>query len=222
MLGSGNWGCAIAKIIARNALRRTEFQKDVAMWVYEEACLLYFNELLFVCSDRLCYELGLAVLHAADDSRCESSNKETVDGRKLTDIINEEHENVKYLPGVELPHNLPPGGSSQRAFVSSRVLAESGPRHAESDVKACVRDAHILVFVLPHQFLPGLLKSIKGAVLADAVGVSLVKGSLCASIKRSSEAPTKPSQSHSKSPSITSHDKSEAFRNLLRRSRDWS
>jgi len=116
VLGSGNWGCAIAKIIARNALRRTEFQKDVAMWVYEE----------------------------------------TVDGRKLTDIINEEHENVKYLPGVELPHNL----------------------HAESDVKACVRDAHILVFVLPHQFLPGLLKSIKGAVLADAVGVSLVKGYL--------------------------------------------
>ena len=39
VLGSGNWGCAIAKIIARNALRRTEFQKDVAMWVHEEACL---------------------------------------------------------------------------------------------------------------------------------------------------------------------------------------
>ena len=29
-----------------------------------------------------------------------------MEGRKLTDIINEEHENVKYLPGVELPHNL--------------------------------------------------------------------------------------------------------------------
>ena len=27
--------------------------------------------------------------------------------RKLTDIINEDHENVKYLPGVELPTNLP-------------------------------------------------------------------------------------------------------------------
>ena len=36
--------------------------------------------------------------------------------------------------------------------------------------------AAILVFVLPHQFLPGLLKTIKGAVLPDAVAVSLVKG----------------------------------------------
>ena len=36
--------------------------------------------------------------------------------------------------------------------------------------------AAILVFVLPHQFLPGLLKTIKGAVQPDAVAVSLVKG----------------------------------------------
>lgn len=31
---------------------------------------------------------------------------EQVDGRSLVDIINTEHENVKYLPGVKLPSNV--------------------------------------------------------------------------------------------------------------------
>lgn len=47
----------------------------------------------------------------------------------LTDVINKEHENVKYLPGVKLPENV----------------------RAESDLKEAVRSATILVFVLPHQ-----------------------------------------------------------------------
>jgi glycerol-3-phosphate dehydrogenase (NAD+) len=29
-----------------------------------------------------------------------------VNGRKLTEIINQEHENVKYLPGHKLPTNV--------------------------------------------------------------------------------------------------------------------
>eukprot|EP00438_Fugacium_kawagutii_P025360 Skav236522 [mRNA] locus=scaffold78:989127:1009985:- [translate_table: standard] len=81
-------------------------------------------------------------------------HEEEVDGRKLTEIINSDHENVKYLPGIELPHNL----------------------HAAPDVSEVVKDAAILVFVLPHQFLPGLLKSIKGLVSPDVMAVSLVKG----------------------------------------------
>jgi glycerol-3-phosphate dehydrogenase len=32
--------------------------------------------------------------------------EEMVDGRKLTDIINTDHENVKYLPGHKLPPNV--------------------------------------------------------------------------------------------------------------------
>lgn len=32
--------------------------------------------------------------------------EEMVDGRKLTDIINNDHENVKYLPGHKLPDNV--------------------------------------------------------------------------------------------------------------------
>lgn len=32
--------------------------------------------------------------------------EEMIEGRKLTEIINEEHENVKYLPGHKLPENV--------------------------------------------------------------------------------------------------------------------
>lgn len=37
--------------------------------------------------------------------------EEMIEGKKLTEIINEQHENVKYLPGHKLPANvvrLPP------------------------------------------------------------------------------------------------------------------
>lgn len=32
--------------------------------------------------------------------------EEIIDGKKLTEIINTEHENVKYLPGHKLPKNV--------------------------------------------------------------------------------------------------------------------
>jgi glycerol-3-phosphate dehydrogenase len=47
----------------------------------------------------------------------------------LTEIINEKHENVKYLPGIKLPKNI--------VAVSDAVEAASG--------------ADLLIFVLPHQ-----------------------------------------------------------------------
>lgn len=55
--------------------------------------------------------------------------EEEVEGRKLTEIINTDHVNVKYLPDVKLPENV----------VAVPDLAEA------------VKDATILVFVLPHQ-----------------------------------------------------------------------
>lgn len=32
--------------------------------------------------------------------------EEMINGKKLTEIINETHENVKYLPGQKLPENV--------------------------------------------------------------------------------------------------------------------
>jgi len=74
--------------------------------------------------------------------------------RKLSHVINQDHENVKYLPNIELPHNI----------------------HAEPDLEEACRDATLLIFVLPHQFLPSLLKKIRHVVDPSCRGVSLIKG----------------------------------------------
>ena len=56
--------------------------------------------------------------------------EEEIDGKKLTEIINTEHENVKYLPEVKLPENLV----------------------ANPDIVDTVKDADLIVFNIPHQF----------------------------------------------------------------------
>uniref|UniRef100_A0A914NUP5 Glycerol-3-phosphate dehydrogenase NAD-dependent N-terminal domain-containing protein n=1 Tax=Meloidogyne incognita TaxID=6306 RepID=A0A914NUP5_MELIC len=63
IIGSGNWGSAIARIIGNTVVQHsTTFQTRVPMWVFEEM----------------------------------------VDDKKLSEIINTEHINVKYLPGKEI------------------------------------------------------------------------------------------------------------------------
>lgn len=74
--------------------------------------------------------------------------------QKLTEIINTKHENIKYLPGITLPDNV----------VAVPDLAE-----------AC-RNSTLLIFVLPHQFLPRLLPTIREAAHPSCRGVSLIKG----------------------------------------------
>ena len=114
IVGSGNWGCAIARVLGHNAAESEAVCTDVTMWVYEEV----------------------------------------VDGRNLSDIINAQHENPKYLPGVQLPSNVV----------------------AVPDLAAAVSDATVLVWVLPHQFLARLLPTVKAAMRHDALSVSLIKG----------------------------------------------
>ena len=43
---------------------------------------------------------------AFDDTVTMYVNEEMIDGRKLTEIINQDHENVKYLPGHKFPSNV--------------------------------------------------------------------------------------------------------------------
>ena len=74
--------------------------------------------------------------------------------RKLTDLINSTHENVKYLPQIQLPKNV----------------------IAVADIEEACRDATLLIFVLPHQFLPPLLSKIKNVVHPSCRGISLIKG----------------------------------------------
>ncbi|XP_026885972.1 glycerol-3-phosphate dehydrogenase 1c isoform X1 [Electrophorus electricus] len=114
VVGSGNWGSAIAKIIGENVKASNRFQPLVNMWVYEE----------------------------------------NISGRKLTEIINTEHENVKYLPGHKLPKNV----------------------IAVADVTEAVTGADFLVFVIPHQFIRKLCDQMKPHIKPGAIGISLIKG----------------------------------------------
>ncbi|ORZ37076.1 NAD-dependent glycerol-3-phosphate dehydrogenase N-terminus-domain-containing protein [Catenaria anguillulae PL171] len=80
--------------------------------------------------------------------------EEMINGQKLTDIINTKHENVKYLPNIKLPPNV----------------------KACPDLVETCRDATVLVFVLPHQFIREVCKDLLGKIRPDAKAVSLVKG----------------------------------------------
>uniref|UniRef100_A0A8C9EXM3 glycerol-3-phosphate dehydrogenase (NAD(+)) n=1 Tax=Pavo cristatus TaxID=9049 RepID=A0A8C9EXM3_PAVCR len=80
--------------------------------------------------------------------------EENINGRKLTDIINNEHENVKYLPGYKLPDNVV----------------------AVPNLNEAVQDADLLVFVIPHQFIHKVCDEITGRVPKKALGITLIKG----------------------------------------------
>ncbi|KAI5190886.1 glycerol-3-phosphate dehydrogenase (NAD+) [Nematocida sp. AWRm77] len=114
IIGSGNWGSAIAKLLGENVCRSSEYDHAVTMWVYEEV----------------------------------------VGGKNLSEIINTQHENVKYLPGITLPENV----------------------RAEPDLVKVAKEADVLVFVIPHEFLLKTLESISSVVKPGAIAVSLIKG----------------------------------------------
>lgn len=114
IIGSGNWGTAIARVVGQNCRDLFFFQNEVKMWVFEE------------------------------DWK----------GEKLSSVINKEHENVKYMPGVKLPANVV----------------------AEPDIRKAAAGADILVFVVPHQFVQNTCKQLLGFVQPTAMAVSLIKG----------------------------------------------
>ncbi|GAA6043961.1 hypothetical protein JCM8097_004890 [Rhodosporidiobolus ruineniae] len=74
----------------------------------------------------------------------------------LTDIINETHENARYLPEMKLPENL----------VAVPSLTE------------CVKGATLIVFCVPHQFLPPVIKELSkpGVLVKGARAISAIKG----------------------------------------------
>lgn len=124
VIGSGNWGTTIAKVIAENThLHPHLFKEQVEMWVFDEKI---------------------------------PKNPEDKDGEfeMLTDIINTKHQNVKYLPDITLPENL----------------------HANPSLTDSVKDADILVFNIPHQFLNRIVANLKGHVKPEVRAISCLKG----------------------------------------------
>lgn len=83
--------------------------------------------------------------------------EEQVNGKPLSQIINQTHVNVKYLPNIDLGENV----------------------CAEPDLSAALRDATALVVVLPHQFLRKTLGQVKNTLGSRREGiraVTLIKG----------------------------------------------
>jgi len=98
IIGSGNWGSTIAKIIAENTKEHPDiFQEDVQMWVYEEEVVL-----------------------SKDSKHYDASKGDTP--QKLTEVINTYHENVKYLPNITLPKNIIANPSVVDAAKDSSIL----------------------------------------------------------------------------------------------------
>ncbi|KAI1007540.1 Glycerol-3-phosphate dehydrogenase [NAD(+)] [Podosphaera aphanis] len=129
VIGSGNWGSTIAKIVAENTKEHPElFHPDVQMWVYEEEVTI-----------------------PKDSKHFSTSNDNS---HKLTDIINNYHENVKYLPGIPLPSNI----------------------IANPSVVDAAKDSSILIFNVPHQFIGRITKQLEGLILPYARGISCIKG----------------------------------------------
>lgn len=129
VVGSGNWGSTISKIVAENAkLYKDLFEPEVQMWVFEEDVVI-----------------------PSDSKHAAAAGSEP---QKLTSIINQYHENVKYLPGITLPDNL----------VANPSLLDA------------VRDSTILIFNLPHQFIHNVCNQLKGQIVPFARGVSCIKG----------------------------------------------
>jgi hypothetical protein len=89
IIGGGNWGSAVAKKIGQNLKQQNDRVTEHDILNYE-----------IVCQPK---RQGLVMW----------TKEEQVNGRSLTDIINETHENVKYLPGKRL------ASSTFFAFLSS-------------------------------------------------------------------------------------------------------
>ncbi|VDP17118.1 unnamed protein product [Onchocerca flexuosa] len=87
--------------------------------------------------------------------------EEIIDGMKLTEIINTQHENVKYLPGKKLPANVV----------------------AVPDLVTACKGSDILIFVIPHQFVDNVCAQLKGHLKEGALVVSLIKGFMTQKLK---------------------------------------
>jgi glycerol-3-phosphate dehydrogenase (NAD+) len=171
IVGSGNWGSAIATIIGPNVIQHSNlFEPLVHMWVYEEMVplppSLLHKHLKNGGSNNHKTNLQQSLLpvpnHQSPSSSIPASSTTTTSSStttkyKLTDIINTYHENVKYLPNIQLPTNIV----------------------ATSNISIACNNATLLIFVVPHQFLPNILQQIcqsNTININNCRAISLIKG----------------------------------------------
>lgn len=120
VIGSGNWGTTVAKLVAENTQEHPDlFEEDVQMWVYEEQVTLSKDSKHFA---------------AAGDKP-----------QKLTSLINTYHENVKYLPGIALGSNVVANPSLQDAVKGSSILIFNFPHEFIAGILKQIK-GHVLPY----------------------------------------------------------------------------
>ncbi|KAH8675955.1 NADH-dependent glycerol-3-phosphate dehydrogenase [Xylariales sp. PMI_506] len=149
VIGSGNWGSTISKIVAENTKEHPDlFEEKVHMWVYEEE--------VTISKDSPYY----------DDSVGDAP-------QKLTDVINKHHENVKYLPHIKLPSNLIANPSLVDAVQDSSILIFNLPHQFIQRVSSQLK-GHILPFARGISCIKGVNVSDEGiALFSEWIGDGL-------------------------------------------------
>lgn len=118
----------MAKLVAESVKENPNlFEETVQMWVFEENVTIPKDSRHFTGDDK---------------------------PQKLSDIINNVHENVKYLPNITLPSNV----------------------IANPDLPSSCKDSTMLVFVLPHQFIAKSCSQLVGKILPYARAICCTKG----------------------------------------------
>jgi len=141
-VGSGSWGNTVAMLVAENTAQTKEWVSEVKMQIFDEIVLTEQD------------------MYGMQDLAKGGGNGSVVTlpaggfGTKLSDIINTQHENVKYLPGVKLPENL----------------------KAEPDMEATITGADLVVVGVPDQYIIPTCEKMKPFLKKSARIILLAKG----------------------------------------------
>ncbi|OQE37129.1 hypothetical protein PENCOP_c010G05883 [Penicillium coprophilum] len=118
IIGSGNWGSTVGKILAENTREHPDvFEQDVTMWVFEEDVDVPDHGTL----------------------RDQLGDKPV----KITQAINTTHQNFKYLPGITLPDNLIANSDIQDTVRGASILVFNLPHQFISRILDQINGHHL-------------------------------------------------------------------------------
>lgn len=148
VIGSGNWGSTIAKIVAENTKEHPElFEEEVQMWVFEEDVTI--------------------------PKESKHYTGETSKPEKLTTLINKYHENFKYLPGITLPQNVVANSSVEEAVRGASILIFNLPHQFIGKISQQMR-GHILPFARGISCIKGInVSDAEVSLFSESIGKGL-------------------------------------------------
>ncbi|KAE9971344.1 Glycerol-3-phosphate dehydrogenase [NAD(+)] [Venturia inaequalis] len=151
VVGSGNWGSTIAKVVAENTRAHPNlYEENVHMWVFEEEIVI------------------------PKGSRQYRPDSPTAGKpQKLSELINTLHENIKYLPGITLPENVIATTSLEESVKDSTILIFNLPHQF---IRRICKDLQgkIVPFARGISCIKGVEVSEKGVtLLSELIGQNL-------------------------------------------------